>query len=1410
MTKVYVSATFMDLAECREAVHVAARRLEMEDVAMESYVAQSQQPLEKCLQDVARCELYIGLFAWRYGFTPPGYDKSITELEYREAQRLGKPCLIFLLHEDAPWPRTLIDRGASGERIEALRAELSERHMCAFFRGPADLGALVTAALANYVKGNPMPPSVDGPTVVATGVLTDETRQNYYERLRQCYTGVELDALTPAPTTDYLRIGLTSVFVEPTAREDARPELPRDWLRGHAPPELPEAVGPVDFSQLRASYEAKPSAQLFELLSDPTHRAIVLLGDPGGGKSAVTRYVALSLAGAHPEPRLQPLHGHLPLLIELRSYIGLVDDGKCESFVDYLDHRFRTDSLGLPKAELLPYLQGGGPTLVLFDGLDEVFEPRRREDVAQRIAAFVAEFPAVRVLVTARVVGYSRRTLTDAGFDHFTLEDLDEAQIAEFLSRWYELAIPGDPVEARARRRRMMGAIRNSSAIRDLAGNPLLLTILAIIGKDQELPKERWRLYDHAANVLVEYWDADRHLRLYHGDSDFLDTGDKKKLLRRLAYRMQSQQSGLHGNYIDHDQLSRLFEDYLVERYEHPRARAHALANSMIDQFHQRNFILGRYGQRVYGFVHRTFLEFFCAHSIVGKFGQGDPEWPMHRLKKLFAEHWADPSWREVLRLVAGALEPAVVGELIQLLAMEVNRPWPPDEFPEPPWNLALAAQCLAEVRDMSGLADAAEGLLRQLILLVEHGVSIEDRNTAELIEAEILPAVRVIGTSWPGRQVYLHWYRRRGIRVSWTAGSGFAARVAVLLATPHEGIEDLLYKTLGGTNDRRALLALIAGLTESAGLPIVSGSRLAQGRRARCRALLVEQARAGNPGAVRLAALEALVAQFGIDEAQRELLQDRARTDAYPAVRLMAVETLGGRRTLDEPTRTLLTELARGDRDNPVRRTAVEVLAARYTGQGKIRELLFDRLGTDTDVGVIQAATRALLERPASVAQLRELLLDRVRDEPLDAVRRVAVRLLGKHFRDPEVRDLLHDRVCDDTDPGTRRVALQVLIETSDSGPALRGLLTERAADDDDAEVRLLAQRTLVERYRTEPLVGEFLAAQAKKDRDATVRRAAAADLAEHFGDEAAFGLLAELARTDHAAGVRLAAAAALAEHFGADTRTRGLIIAQTVDETDALVRLAATRTLIRLGDATDHLLDRVRDDPDPQVIREAAVALLVWPAQRPAVFAALRERAQRDSYAGLRLAAIALLVDAADRDPVLGGLCVDLARTDPDPVVFRTAVVALVERFGGGDAVEHLLIDRAHGPDGTIRLPAVDVLSRHFGADPQVRALLVDKARTDPDVLVRRAAVRGLGAELAGHAEVHALLRELIHDTDWSVRRTAVHALGQHFGDDDDLRALFVECACHDPDPEFRRVAGQALTWLPGADPDQLPDVS
>ncbi|HYR42575.1 MAG TPA: DUF4062 domain-containing protein [Terriglobia bacterium] len=108
MARIYLSSTFEDLKDCRAATIQLLRRMRHEVVAMEEYTAEDQWPADKCLADVAQCDLYIGLFAWRYGYIPSHNNPqrlSITELEYQQAVAAKKHCLIFLLKEEAPWPR---------------------------------------------------------------------------------------------------------------------------------------------------------------------------------------------------------------------------------------------------------------------------------------------------------------------------------------------------------------------------------------------------------------------------------------------------------------------------------------------------------------------------------------------------------------------------------------------------------------------------------------------------------------------------------------------------------------------------------------------------------------------------------------------------------------------------------------------------------------------------------------------------------------------------------------------------------------------------------------------------------------------------------------------------------------------------------------------------------------------------------------------------------------------------------------------------------------------------------------------------------------------------------------------------------------------------------------------------------
>jgi tetratricopeptide (TPR) repeat protein len=148
--RVYLSSTYQDLVGFRRKVDEALRQLGYHVVAMEAYVAADARPVDQCVADVRASDVYVGVFAWRYGFVPPGHDRSITELEYEEAGRVGRERLIFMTKEDASWPQNQIDWGAGRERIQNLRAQLALDHMVGFFSTPDDLATKVATAITRW------------------------------------------------------------------------------------------------------------------------------------------------------------------------------------------------------------------------------------------------------------------------------------------------------------------------------------------------------------------------------------------------------------------------------------------------------------------------------------------------------------------------------------------------------------------------------------------------------------------------------------------------------------------------------------------------------------------------------------------------------------------------------------------------------------------------------------------------------------------------------------------------------------------------------------------------------------------------------------------------------------------------------------------------------------------------------------------------------------------------------------------------------------------------------------------------------------------------------------------------------------------------------------------------------------
>jgi predicted ATPase len=153
MAKAYVSSTFFDLREYRERVRSVLRHLGHDDMAMEYYVAEERRPVDRSLADVAACDFFICIIAWRYGWIPL-FDNpdelSIIEMEYLRAKQLGKPCLMFMLDENAPWPVKFVD--ADPRNIRDFRDDVTSQEVVALFTSPDQLALSLTQAIQSSVQ----------------------------------------------------------------------------------------------------------------------------------------------------------------------------------------------------------------------------------------------------------------------------------------------------------------------------------------------------------------------------------------------------------------------------------------------------------------------------------------------------------------------------------------------------------------------------------------------------------------------------------------------------------------------------------------------------------------------------------------------------------------------------------------------------------------------------------------------------------------------------------------------------------------------------------------------------------------------------------------------------------------------------------------------------------------------------------------------------------------------------------------------------------------------------------------------------------------------------------------------------------------------------------------------------------
>jgi formylglycine-generating enzyme required for sulfatase activity len=438
---------------------------------------------------------------------------------------------------------------------------------------------------------------------------------------------------------------------------------------------LNEIYVPLDImrTQTALNLDNAPADRVPVPLMDAVNnmRRLVILGDPGSGKTSFLNYLTLCLVGA----RLYPDRGFLglldvpregrrravswrygallPVFVELREFVRNIPshtEGTAKLIWTHIIDQLESHNLGDYTSEILHALRQG-KALVLFDGLDEVVDPQQRRVVRDAVTDFAGVYAQSRYIVTCRELSYTNPAWQLTSFPPVKLAPLSQSSIDLFIDKWYTALAKHSYLEPQQAQLRAHELREAAAHLSDLAQNPMLLTVMSVVHTYKgTLPRERARLYNDCVQLLLWEWQQAKSVGYgawERGIVEILETREERLIngLCEVAFRAHSAQdsSGAAVN-IPQGEVLRTLQHYLDEDWGKAQKFCDYVekrAGLLIGKGQQNN------GEQVFSFPHRGFQEFLAARHIVSD----------REFSRLVATLAAKGDiWHEVLLLAIGHL----------------------------------------------------------------------------------------------------------------------------------------------------------------------------------------------------------------------------------------------------------------------------------------------------------------------------------------------------------------------------------------------------------------------------------------------------------------------------------------------------------------------------------------------------------------------------------------------------------------------------------------------------------------------------------------------------------------------------------------------------------------------------------
>ncbi len=412
-----------------------------------------------------------------------------------------------------------------------------------------------------------------------------------------------------------------------------------------------EDAGCLDMDMEKA--RAGERVPLTDLLS--TNSRLLIVGDPGGGKTTFMKLIAGVLAkdalGREKPGRQEHLGlpldkpAPVPVFIRLASFADILKEKTAvvscgeswRKLIQVMEHIY-----GKTKAALLKEQMDRGGCALLLDGLDEVAEDYVRDMIVEVVNSILSHWSDNLIVISSRPFGYHDiadiETITTAHIDAF-----GNKEIIEFLDRWCQaLFQSGDGKTLLEYLPEIRDAIIDSAHIRKLARNPVMLTCLCVVHwNERKLPHGKADLLNAVLRWLLNAREENRKQRGY--TNNFAE-----ECFKALAIAMTCHEDGKQV-IVDlswsAEQLKIPFSDIkgIDDSDRIRREGMRFLEEEMLD-----SGIIEKYGSGQLRFWHLNFQEHFAARSLVDR---SDDDW-----WEIVAPQLLNPQWIEVLDHLAGCL----------------------------------------------------------------------------------------------------------------------------------------------------------------------------------------------------------------------------------------------------------------------------------------------------------------------------------------------------------------------------------------------------------------------------------------------------------------------------------------------------------------------------------------------------------------------------------------------------------------------------------------------------------------------------------------------------------------------------------------------------------------------------------